>query len=148
MNSTPSTSLLSMCRTALPPPPPTPITLITALCCTLSTSSNIPLLLRAVFSQVPADYFLEIPSYVRRYSEMPGKPGFHPLKEGGRIFSPESGSPSQVHLAETMNQQSHAGGVNRVVDNFRHARHCLRRRKPYRHVENLFGQLHHPFHGG
>ncbi len=40
MNSTPSTPLLTMWLTALPPPPPTPMTLITALCGMLSTSSN------------------------------------------------------------------------------------------------------------
>ena len=41
MKSTPLTSLLTMCCTALPPPPPTPMTLITAFCGALSTISNI-----------------------------------------------------------------------------------------------------------
>ncbi len=40
INSTPSTSVLTMCWTAFPPPPPTPITLITAFCGRFSTSSN------------------------------------------------------------------------------------------------------------
>ena len=40
MNSTPSTLLLTMCATALPPPPPTPMTLITALGATCSINSK------------------------------------------------------------------------------------------------------------
>jgi len=40
MNSTPSTPLLSMCATALPPPPPTPMTLITALGAIFSMNSK------------------------------------------------------------------------------------------------------------
>src|SRR5690606_17879810 len=40
MNSTPSTLLLTMCATALPPPPPTPMTLITALGAIFSISSK------------------------------------------------------------------------------------------------------------
>ncbi len=45
MNSTPSTQPPIMCFTALPPPPPTPTTLMTALCGTLSTSSNMAITL-------------------------------------------------------------------------------------------------------
>ena len=41
MKSTPLTSLLTICCTALPPPPPTPMTFITAFCGALSTISNI-----------------------------------------------------------------------------------------------------------
>ena len=41
MKSTPLTSLLTICCTALPPPPPTPMTLITAFCGALFTISNI-----------------------------------------------------------------------------------------------------------
>jgi hypothetical protein len=52
MNSTPSTLLLTMCATALPPPPPTPMTLMVALGAIFSNNSKCAMTVSSWFSYV------------------------------------------------------------------------------------------------
>src|SRR3972149_1173919 len=69
INSTQSRFTFTMCSTAFPPPPPTPITLITALVFSASTSSNM------FYTSRIRSYFY-IPD-----SKIPLKPAFHSFQD-------------------------------------------------------------------
>src|ERR1700735_4189714 len=135
MKSTPSMPVVTMCATALPPPPPTPITLITALWLYASISSNI------ACSLDPHSGLLQIEK-----SEIALKPGLHPVNDA---LSPGA-SPAIVgrSVVAGVEQEPHAGRIDRAAHRLGKSGHVLRQAQAHRHVEHFLGQFDGALHAG
>src|SRR5665213_4433907 len=129
MKSTPSIPLVTMCETALPPPPPTPITLITALWLYASMSSN-----------------MSVSSLRSVKSEIAFEPALHAPECAGDIAGQRRRARSRRRVFAGVEQQPHAGGINRIAHHVGQAAHVARKSQPHRYVEYFLSQLNRPFH--
>src|SRR5215469_5290000 len=134
MNSTPSMPAVTMCATALPPPPPTPITLMMALWLYASISSNMFSLLYTNTSG-----WLNSRSLALSASKVPLKPGAHAVEHRLRV---PQGAPATrgQGVVTRVEQQPHAGGIDRVAHHVGEAAHRLREAQAHRNVELFHGE--------
>src|SRR3546814_172781 len=150
MNSTPSTLLLTMWATALPPPPPTPTTLMLALGAIFSTSSKCAMSVSSYLVMCCCRYSCCQVLHRRRPVRFPllktrPVPVLQLVEERSRAAGGDHRAARVLDLAAHQ-QQAHAAGVHRVVDHFAKAGHVLRDAHAHRHLQHFLGQFDHAFH--